>query len=293
MTPPGAFDLLFAAQLDPAALIDPERDRFVKANASAEALLGYDRSELAAMSPADIHPHELARLNAFMSNIRRAGSWTADDLSCRTRTGDTVPALIRAQVIEIDGRELVLVLIRDRREHRLAELGAAVRQLTHDLKNTLSSAQLMCDRLATDDDRRVRLSAESITRALERAVALCRDAAGAGRARTPAPERERFLLADVMEELEATAVGATSLPRRLTDDSAGPVHLDVDFDQTYRILLNLVHNAFAAGAGHVAVTGQSDARGATLEVADDGPGLPEEGLCPNAWCKRPRAAPPA
>ena len=270
------FDALMSAQFDAAVVIDPESGAFLAANPAAEALLGYSRPELLGMTPADIHPHEMPRLDAFLRHVRAAGAWTADDLSCRTSGGDTVPALLRATMIAQGGAERILLLIRDRREKRLADLGEAVRRLSHDLKNTLATAQLMADRLAAHPDDRVRLSAESMTRALDRAAQLAQDAARAGRARQPAPQRERFLLDDVLEEVQATVAGVGVAEQRLIDASPRPVILDADFDQVYRILLNLVRNAFDAGAREVAIRGRPLAGGgAELEVRDDGPGLPE------------------
>ncbi|WP_372893855.1 PAS domain S-box protein, partial [Rhodosalinus sp.] len=185
-----AADLL-AENFDPAVLIDPRSGRFVAANPAACEMLGFSAEELAAMTPADIHPHELARLEGFMANLRREGRWSSDELSCRTRDGRTVPALLRARVVggggATPGGDAVLIVIRDQRERRLAELGSAVRQLTHDLKNTLATAQLMCDRLGTHEDPRVRLSSESMARALERAVDLCRQTVQAGHAAAPVP----------------------------------------------------------------------------------------------------------
>lgn len=271
------FEALFDGLLDAALVVDGDTGHFVRANPEALRLLGYGMDELAARTPADIHPHELPRVTAFLRDVRRAGMWSADDLSCRRCDGDTVPAVIHASMIRFEGREAVLVTIRDRREKRLAELGAAVRRLTHDLKNTLSTAQLMCDRLGAHQDERVRLSAQSMTRALERAVALCRDAVQTGRASLPAPDRERFLLSDLLEELDATVAGRELAGYTIVDESPDAVLIDADFDQTYRIVMNLVRNAFDAGATRIVLTGGHDAQaGVTrLDVADNGPGLPE------------------
>ena len=265
---------LLAENFDPAVLIDAGNGRFVAANGAAREMLGFSDAELAEMTPADIHPHELARLEGFMSNVRREGRWSSDELSCRTRDGRTVPALLRARMVACDGEDAVLVLIRDQRERQLAELGSAVRQLTHDLKNTLATAQLMCDRLAAHEDDRVRLSSESMARALERALALCRQTVQAGRAGVPAPDRERFLLADVVEELAATATGPDGSAAALEGMASDDVLLDADFDQTYRILLNLVRNAFDAGARSVRISGRNAGNAAVIELRDDGPGLP-------------------
>ncbi|WP_158547496.1 ATP-binding protein [Rhodovulum sp. 12E13] len=266
---------LLAENFDPAVLIDAGSGRFLAANGAARELLGFSSEELADMTPADIHPHEIARLEGFMANVRREGRWSSDELSCRTRDGRTVPALLRARMMgREDGGDAVLIVIRDQRERQLAELGSAVRQLTHDLKNTLATAQLMCDRLAAHEDDRVRLSSESMARALERALDICRQTVQAGRVGLPAPDRERFLLADVVEELAATAVGPDGSAAALEGVASDDVLLDADFDQTYRILLNLVRNAFDAGARSVRISGRNDGESAVIEVADDGPGLP-------------------
>jgi hypothetical protein len=265
-----------AENFDPAVLIDAGSGRFVAANGAAREMLGYSEEELLAMTPADIHPHELARLEGFMANLRREGRWSSDALSCRTRDGRTVPALLRARMMgQQDAGDAVLIVIRDQRERQLAELGSAVRQLTHDLKNTLATAQLMCDRLAAHEDDRVRLSSESMTRALERALTLCRQTVQAGRAGPAAPDRERFLLADVVEELAATATGPDGSAAALEGLAAADVLLDADFDQTYRILLNLVRNAFDAGARSLRISGRNAGESAVIELRDDGPGLPE------------------
>ena len=257
--------VLLAESFDPAVLIDAGSGRFVAANEAARDMLGYSDAELSGMTPADIHPHELARLEGFMANVRREGRWSSDALSCRTRDGRMVPALLRARVMTHDDGDSMLVVIRDQRERQLAELGAAVRQLTHDLKNTLATAQLMCDRLAAHEDDRVRLSSESMARALERALALCRQTVRAGRAGVPAPDRERFLLADIVEEIAATVAGPDGGAAALEGGATDDVMLDADFDQTYRILLNLVRNAYNAGARSVRISGRNEADSAVIE----------------------------
>jgi len=271
------FDALFDLQVDAAMLVDVTSGRFVRANTAAQMLLGYDQQTLLAMTPSDIHPHELPRLQAFVQNVRSHGTWMADDLSCQRCDGEKFPALVNAALVVDGTTERLLILVRDRREKRLADLGQAVRRLAHDLKNVLATAQLTCDRLGTHRDERVRRSAEAMTRALERAVQLCRETVQVGRARMPAPDRERFLLTDLMEDLEATVAGVGLSGYTLVDESPGTVMLDADFDQIYRCLMNLVRNAFDAGATRVSISGSTDDTDVvTLLVGDNGPGLPED-----------------
>lgn len=266
---------LLEANFDPSALVDPASGRFIAVNEAARVFLGFSEDEFAAMTPSDIHPHEIARLDRFMANVLRQGRWSSDELSCQTREGRLVPALVEARVVDHGDRGAILIVFRDQAERRLAELGGTVRQLTHDLKNSLATAQLMCDRLAGHEDQKVRLSSDNMARALERAVDLCKRTVQTGRAGAPAPERERFLLSDVLEELEATTILPGAGAQALLDDSPAPVPMDADYDQTYRILLNLVRNAFDAGATQVRIHGRGADGLSTIDIADDGPGLPD------------------
>jgi len=263
---------LFDDLYDPAFLIDVEAGRFVGVNRAALAFLGFDAAEMEALTPADIHPHEIPKFDAFLARVLAHGRWAADDLACRTRTGVYVPADIRATMVTIAGRRCVLSLVRDRRPAEEAALGQSLRRLMHDLRNTLATTQLAGDRLMDHPDAAVRRSADTIARSLERAVEMCRTTLRLGRAAPPAPRRERFLLADVLAEVAASLPAADFV----VDASAGPVTVDADYDQCYRILLNLARNAHEAGAGRLRVVGDEVDGAVQLTVADDGPGLPDD-----------------
>jgi len=112
------FVRFFEALYDPALVIDPTSGQIVVANHAALGLLGYSPEELGRLTPSDIHPHELPRLEAFLAAVRAHGRWTGDDLSCRTKSGQRVPAEVRATRLELDGRPFIVALIRDRRQDR-------------------------------------------------------------------------------------------------------------------------------------------------------------------------------
>ncbi|NBB70798.1 MAG: PAS domain S-box protein [Alphaproteobacteria bacterium] len=263
---------LFDELYDPAFLIDVEAGRFLGVNRAALQLLGYDAAEMEGLTPADIHPHEIPKLDAFVAEVLARGRWAADDLACRTRTGVYVPADVRATLVTIGGRRCVLSIVRDRRPAEDAALGQSLRRLMHDLRNTLATTQLAGDRLMDHPDAAVRRSADTIARSLERAVEMCRTTLRLGRAAPPAPRRERFLLADVLGEVAASLPAA----ELLVDASAGPVGVDADYDQCYRILLNLARNAHEAGARRLRVAGEATGGTVHLTVTDDGPGLPDD-----------------
>lgn len=270
----GAFSVLFHELHDPAFLVDAAGGQFMAANQAAARLLGYSLDDLATLSPSDIHPHELPRLTAFLREVLARGRWQADTLSCRCRDGSFVPAEARAVALHLDGRACVLIQIRDLRGQQLAEVGRSVRKLAHDLRNALTTAQLLADRLSASADEKVSKSADVITRSLDRAIVMCQDTINVGQIASETLSRERFLLDDVVEEIIATVVLPSGLGTQVTFDPEHSAIMDADFDQIYRILLNLVRNASEAGANVVHVSGARDAAGAVLTVQDDGPGLP-------------------
>lgn len=277
-TPDASFEHLFDGLPAPALVLDPGDGTIRAANQAAAELLGYSRDALSGMSAADIHPHEQPRLREFFQEVTRHGTWQRDDLSCRTCDGVFVPAEIRSTVLSQGERPELLVLIRDLRGEQLAEVGQSVRKLVHDLRNALSTAQLLSDRLQGHDDPNVRTGADVMSRSLERALDLCQQTLRAGRAEEQRPDPTRFLLDDVVDDLMATAVLPSGLGAQIAFDPADSVALDADYDQVYRILLNLVRNASDAGAQIITVRGRRVDGAAVITVADDGPGLPDSVL---------------
>ncbi len=257
-------------------VLDPAEGRICSANRAAAALLGYGQAELVGMTASDIHPHELSRLRDFFAEIHRKGAWVRDDLSCLTGAGDLIPAEIRGTAIDHGSGARYLAIIRDLRGEQLAEVGQSVRKLVHDLRNTLTTAQLLSDRLQGHDDPKVRSGADVMSRSLERALDLCQQTLRAGRVEEQRPDRTRFVLEDVVEEVIATVILPGGIGAQLDLDGPEGTLLDADFDQVYRILLNLVRNASDAGAARIRIAGARLEGAARITVADDGPGLPPE-----------------
>jgi signal transduction histidine kinase len=160
---------------------------------------------------------------------------------------------------------------------RLAALGIAVTKVNHDLKNILSSARLVSDRLAESDDPDVRRSAPTLLKTIDRAVHLCQQTLNYTREGPPQLDLTRVDLAELVEE--AAAEAADSAARRSDGrpvDNALPEGLlvEADRDQLYRVFANLLRNALEAGATQVRVVAETADGRVRLTVADDGPGLP-------------------
>ncbi len=165
---------------------------------------------------------------------------------------------------------------------RLATLGMAVAKIQHDLRNILSSAQLASDRLAASDDPVVKRLAPRLVGAIDHAVALATNTLRYGRADEHAPERRRTALKPIIEEAGEAALteGGTEHSAAFLDEVSPDLEVDADPEQLFRILLNLMRNAGETlrgnPAGQIRVTAGREGRHVSVEVADNGPGIPEK-----------------
>ena len=177
-----------------------------------------------------------------------------------------------------------------RQRARLAALGEAVAKISHDLRNVVMTAQLLADRLANSGDPAVRRVGPKLIRSLDRAEALCAATLDFGAAEEPAPVlrvvRLHRLVEGVRDEVFADAplegeAQTAATPHRVRMINAAPADLtaSADPDHLHRILANLARNARQAieatgRAGMVSVSAAARGGRVTIEIADDGPGLP-------------------
>ncbi|MDP4021501.1 HAMP domain-containing sensor histidine kinase [Methylobacterium sp. NEAU 140] len=166
-----------------------------------------------------------------------------------------------------------------RQKRRLAELGLAVSKISHELRNLLTGAQLLGDRLEGTADPTVQRVAPRLVDTIARAVRFCEGTLAYGRATEPDPRRARVPLAPLFADLpDIAALAARPVAVRV---EAGDLAVTADPEQLSRALANLVRNAVqaldgAAGeAPEVRVTAGRDGPGrVTILVSDNGPGLP-------------------
>ena len=169
---------------------------------------------------------------------------------------------------------------------RLAALGLAVSKVSHDLRNMLSSAHVISDRLSMAEDPTVKRFAPKLITSLDRAISFLTETLKFGRAEEAPPLRERLPLKDVAEEVIDTAVLQASSRVVLFNHVPPDLLIDADRDQLNRVLTNLLRNAIQALEGQIGEGGDlPDGRvvisswreGAVviIEVRDNGPGIPE------------------
>jgi signal transduction histidine kinase len=162
---------------------------------------------------------------------------------------------------------------------RLAALGLAVSKVSHDLRNMLTSAQLISDRLGDVKDARVQRFAPKLISSLDRAINFLNQTITYGRAQELPPRREvvplKMLVDDVFETLRLQApriAFVDAVPKDLT--------VDADREQLVRILTNLARNAVQAietrpqTVDEVRISADRSAHEVLVQVKDSGPGIP-------------------
>ncbi|MEM7728211.1 MAG: HAMP domain-containing sensor histidine kinase [Pseudomonadota bacterium] len=166
-----------------------------------------------------------------------------------------------------------------RQRERLASLGLSVTKINHDLRNVLSTALLMADRLSMmNDDPRLVDMGERLTRTVERGVGLTEEVLEYSSAHEPEPVPERVQLGRIAADLQMDM--RTAFPRVWVSNRVGrDVWVMADPEQLYRILSNLVRNAAQAMSDRanprVEISADIVADTAIVRIEDNGPGLPE------------------
>ncbi|MEM9600781.1 MAG: HAMP domain-containing sensor histidine kinase, partial [Pseudomonadota bacterium] len=165
-----------------------------------------------------------------------------------------------------------------RQRERLASLGLSVTKINHDLRNVLSTALLMADRLSMHDDPKLAEMGERLTRTVERGVGLTEEVLEYSSAREPEPDLERLQLGQIVADIQIDM--RTAFPRIWVANRVGrKLWVRADPEQLYRILSNLIRNAAQAMVDQdkPRIEISADIVGETIIVTieDNGPGLPE------------------
>lgn len=213
----------------------------------------------------------MQRITASMMAFRR----DPEDLSA------TLPPTSRADEIGTAQRELIdmQAALRSalRQRERLAALGTAVTKINHDLRNILSTAALVSERLAASEDPEVRRVTPRLMQAIDRAVELCSQTLAYSRDGSLPLRRAAVPLAEMVEEVGAELAPAAGAGVSLVNRVPRGLSVQADREQLSRALANLARNALEAGATEVTVAAappEGDGGRLALTVSDNGPGLP-------------------
>lgn len=169
-----------------------------------------------------------------------------------------------------------------RQRQHLADLGLAVAKINHDLRNTLTSAQLLSDQVATLDDPKVQRLAPRLVNTLDKAIGFAQSVLDYGRQSATPPKPERVNLKGLAEDaaFDAGLIGHPAIAFANTIPEW--MEAMVDAGQMTRVLANLIRNAREAleatnggiVAPQISIAADTAAEGLTISVSDNGPGLP-------------------
>ena len=222
----------------------------------------------------------IRRLTANMVAYRQAPE-NASLIIAPTARKDEI-GIMERQLAEMETN--IFSMLRQRRH--LADLGLAVAKINHDLRNTLTSAQLLSDQVANLDDPKVQRLAPRLVHSIDRAIGFAQSVLDYGRQSGTPPRPARLVLRTVVEEAAFDARLAGHPEIAVTNRVPEGLSINADRDQLGRVFLNLLKNAREAlesatpkvEAPAVEIGFAEGADWFTVSVVDNGPGLPPRAL---------------
>jgi signal transduction histidine kinase len=169
-----------------------------------------------------------------------------------------------------------------RQQKNLADLGLAVSKINHDMRNILSSAQLMSDRLADVDDPVVKGLASKLVRTLGRAIGYSSEVLDYGRASETQPRVNRIKLRPLVEDAGEILGLSAGTEIAFANDVPRDLEIDADSEQLFRVLYNLCRNSAqaletdACEEKRITISATRDDNGVRITVDDNGPGMPQK-----------------
>ncbi len=165
----------------------------------------------------------------------------------------------------------------------LAALGLAVAKINHDMRNMLSSAQLLSDRLTNVTDPLAQRIAPKLVATLDRAIRFCQATMTYGRAVDEPPKLRRFALHSLVDEAAESVAPQTAGHIEIVNNVPDALEIDADPEQMFRVLVNLIRN----GAEALQSAGPSAGWPAQIRISARQKGLGGE---PGAWRNAARPA---
>ena len=220
--------------------------------------------------------HPIRRLTANMVAYRTAPENAALIISPTPRRDEIGIVENELAAMETD----IFSMLRQRRH--LADLGLAVAKINHDLRNTLTSAQLLSDQVVALEDPKIQRLAPRLVQSIDKAIGFAQSVLDYGRQSATPPKPVPVDLRALVDESAIDAGVLRHPDMSFANDVPDGISIKADPEQLARVLVNLLKNAREAieaatdkpapPAISVALT-QTEAN-LDLAIADNGPGLP-------------------
>tara|TARA_R110002096_G_scaffold436038_2_gene665838 strand:+ start:107017 stop:108588 length:1572 start_codon:yes stop_codon:yes gene_type:complete len=275
-------------------VLDTQR-RVTLYNSMAENMSGFSRKEVVGKTPSEflIHPADADAMSELLNRLDAGQPCPPKEL--RAITADQSDKWLRWNLSRIEETGEICALALDvTRERRLAEHGRRVKTLAalgtlaaglaHEIRNPLNAAQLQLmlveraiAKAGDSVDPRALRSSGLVKAELTRLAGLVEDFLAFAK-----PTQLRVASTEVSELCQTVATlleqEALEASCSLTTSIDTGLVARVDGERLKQVLINLVRNAVeATGAnGHVELRCQRLGQHLTIEVIDDGPGVPED-----------------
>jgi signal transduction histidine kinase len=174
----------------------------------------------------------------------------------------------------------IFSMLRQRRH--LADLGLAVAKINHDLRNTLTSAQMLSDQVVALDDPKIQRLAPRLVQSIDKAVGFAQSVLDYGRQAGAPPKPVPVDLHALVDESAIDADAMRHPGIAYANDVPDGITINADPEQLARVLVNLLKNAREAleasgdktASPEIRVGYSETADSFRLSIADNGPGLP-------------------
>lgn len=263
--------------------------RFVDVNKSFENITGYSREKVIGRTPLELDIWEEEEQSALINMFILHGSVNNSEVQIRTKNGEIRTCLVSFDLIESDGRQLIIVVAHDITEQRLLEqqvtrldrfssIAQIAASISHEVRNPMTTVrgflQLLKDKPKYITDKETfELMIEEIDRAntiLTEFLSLSGD-----QVVRPEPKNLNKILNDIFPLLLGDAIKADK--NILLNQQPVP-DLYLNKKELHQLILNLVRNGLESMStgGKLIISTFQAGEEVVLSVKDEGSGIPEE-----------------